>query len=158
MIDCVLYVFFFFSSRRRHTRCALVTGVQTCALPISVWTPALGAEAARGSEIAETTIEIGGHKGWARRVLRLIVRRQRTTTGDQLSLDDLDGWRFHSIVTNLPALFPPAEMLKAHHRLRGWFPHNTNPHLKEHFGQIHSPDIAKRHGGEEVMTYRTTSV
>src|SRR3546814_19468160 len=29
-LDCV-----FFSSRRRHTRCALVTGVQTCALPIS---------------------------------------------------------------------------------------------------------------------------
>src|SRR3546814_9852914 len=28
--------FFFFSSRRRHTRCALVTGVQTCALPISL--------------------------------------------------------------------------------------------------------------------------
>src|SRR3546814_18117956 len=28
---CIL----FFSSRRRHTRCALVTGVQTCALPIS---------------------------------------------------------------------------------------------------------------------------
>src|SRR3546814_5595665 len=27
-------LFFFFSSRRRHTRCALVTGVQTCALPI----------------------------------------------------------------------------------------------------------------------------
>src|SRR3546814_8617074 len=30
VVDC----FFFFSSRRRHTRCALVTGVQTCALPI----------------------------------------------------------------------------------------------------------------------------
>src|SRR3546814_9240738 len=27
-------IFFFVSSRRRHTRCALVTGVQTCALPI----------------------------------------------------------------------------------------------------------------------------
>src|SRR3546814_6102669 len=27
--------FVFFSSRRRHTSCALVTGVQTCALPIS---------------------------------------------------------------------------------------------------------------------------
>src|SRR3546814_4713114 len=26
---------FFFSSRSRHTRCELVTGVQTCALPIS---------------------------------------------------------------------------------------------------------------------------
>src|SRR3546814_8593112 len=35
----LLYVVFF-SSRRRHTRCALVTGVQTCALPIcsSHWT------------------------------------------------------------------------------------------------------------------------
>src|SRR3546814_12178962 len=38
---CLVYLFliissimFFFSSRRRHTRCALVTGVQTCALPI----------------------------------------------------------------------------------------------------------------------------
>src|SRR3546814_2661940 len=30
-----LFFLFFFSSRRRHTRCALVTGVQTCALPIS---------------------------------------------------------------------------------------------------------------------------
>src|SRR3546814_10965184 len=28
------FLLFFFSSRRRHTRCALVTGVQTCALPI----------------------------------------------------------------------------------------------------------------------------
>src|SRR3546814_3350583 len=35
MVECV---FFFFSSRRRHTRCALVTGVQTCALPICAMT------------------------------------------------------------------------------------------------------------------------
>src|SRR3546814_20914174 len=35
MLRYVYYIcFFFFSSRRRHTRCALVTGVQTCALPI----------------------------------------------------------------------------------------------------------------------------
>src|SRR3546814_8273078 len=32
---CVLYFFFFFSSRSKHTIVALVTGVQTCALPIS---------------------------------------------------------------------------------------------------------------------------
>src|SRR3546814_17471751 len=32
-------LFFFFSSRRRHTRCALVTGVQTCALPICFTLP-----------------------------------------------------------------------------------------------------------------------
>src|SRR3546814_8025963 len=31
---CGCVFFCFFSSRRRHTRCALVTGVQTCALPI----------------------------------------------------------------------------------------------------------------------------
>src|SRR3546814_16119622 len=34
MYVLIVYIFFF-SSRRRHTRCALVTGVQTCALPIS---------------------------------------------------------------------------------------------------------------------------
>src|SRR3546814_6124181 len=35
ILICMFAVeFFFFSSRRRHTRCALVTGVQTCALPI----------------------------------------------------------------------------------------------------------------------------
>src|SRR3546814_2674691 len=40
MVTCMrlailVVLVFFFSSRRRHTRCALVTGVQTCALPIS---------------------------------------------------------------------------------------------------------------------------
>src|SRR3546814_2290061 len=39
IFNCLYYsyvyicIMFFFSSRRRHTRCALVTGVQTCALP-----------------------------------------------------------------------------------------------------------------------------
>src|SRR3546814_2343086 len=33
---CLCFDLFFFSSRRRHTRCAVVTGVQTCALPIYV--------------------------------------------------------------------------------------------------------------------------
>src|SRR3546814_15240430 len=35
LLTFVYCLLFFFSSRRRHTRCALVTGVQTCALPIS---------------------------------------------------------------------------------------------------------------------------
>src|SRR3546814_7318738 len=34
MLFVLFCLVFFFSSRRRHTRCALVTGVQTCALPI----------------------------------------------------------------------------------------------------------------------------
>src|SRR3546814_13018850 len=40
LVVCLWFVFFF-SSRRRHTRCALVTGVQTCALPIYPLTPVL---------------------------------------------------------------------------------------------------------------------
>src|SRR3546814_9171682 len=43
----VFFFFFFFSSRRRHTRCALVTGVQTCALPIFA---ALGGTLAASSD------------------------------------------------------------------------------------------------------------
>src|SRR3546814_4200513 len=46
----MLYSVCFFSSRRRHTRCALVTGVQTCALPISLC--ALGVGQAYRSSIA----------------------------------------------------------------------------------------------------------
>src|SRR3546814_1473878 len=34
MLINTFVVIFVLSSRRRHTRCALVTGVQTCALPI----------------------------------------------------------------------------------------------------------------------------
>src|SRR3546814_6024382 len=49
---CVL--FFFFSSRRRHTRCALVTGVQTCALPIWTTEPDPGRGIGLGAEITAT--------------------------------------------------------------------------------------------------------
>src|SRR3546814_8253019 len=56
-------LFCFFSSRRRHTRCALVTGVQTCALPIyfpllmAVWklAPALAAGCSVVLKSAEQT-------------------------------------------------------------------------------------------------------
>src|SRR3546814_12661119 len=56
---------FFFSSRRRHTRCALVTGVQTCALPISLPIPTHG---------------ICGSRRWVRRADRypaLVLRVDR---------------------------------------------------------------------------------
>src|SRR3546814_7167697 len=45
---------FFFSIRRRHTRCALVTGVQTCALPIYLTVKGNDANVAGGVEIAGT--------------------------------------------------------------------------------------------------------
>src|SRR3546814_2659993 len=45
---------FFFSSRRRHTRCALVTGVQTCALPIfmGLWQASEGKVTFDGRQIS----------------------------------------------------------------------------------------------------------
>src|SRR3546814_13093985 len=46
---------FFFSSRRRHTRCALVTGVQTCALPIY-----LRRRHSRNSD-AQIAVDLAGH-------------------------------------------------------------------------------------------------
>src|SRR3546814_1977761 len=54
MVAGVLFGYFslfFFSIRRRHTRCALVTGVQTCALPISA---VLGGSAARDVFVTES--------------------------------------------------------------------------------------------------------
>src|SRR3546814_9078760 len=53
---------FFFSIRRRHTRCALVTGVQTCALPISGChrtRQAVGAAAIAPSLIERIRAELG---------------------------------------------------------------------------------------------------
>jgi hypothetical protein len=128
-------VFTVTAPQRSNIRTAILA---LAADPATRWVPALAAEAEKGSEIAETTIEIGRTKK-DRRLLRLIVRRQRTSAGDQLSLDDLDGWRFHAIVTNLPALFAPADEVEAHHRLRGGIPEDTIRQLKEDFGLIHAP-------------------
>src|SRR3546814_2608461 len=46
---------FFFSSRRRHTSCALVTGVQTCALPISRTAAAQAAFSTSGEMSAQSS-------------------------------------------------------------------------------------------------------
>src|SRR3546814_3115062 len=55
---------FFFSSRRRHTRCALVTGVQTCALPILTGIGALHVGAAIGSAVVgRRVVLVGGVEG-----------------------------------------------------------------------------------------------
>src|SRR3546814_1336471 len=82
---------FFFSSRRRHTRCALVTGVQTCALPICPVAPGTD-HAARGG---------GDHRGgWPLPVVvadegdppmnRLRARELSLGYGDRLVVEGLD--------------------------------------------------------------------
>src|SRR3546814_7965165 len=84
---------FFFSSRRRHTRCALVTGVQTCALPILpapkqvayrpvTWAlqsdGAVGAEMARGDEPKLVVYaESGASGGVASKLMFLAPGRYR---------------------------------------------------------------------------------
>src|SRR3546814_4514484 len=85
-----LVCLFFFSSRRRHTRCALVTGVQTCALPIclALWGGAHhrrralpapgrggGVPLARGHHH-----RAGAHRGRVRTVTGGPVRAQRART------------------------------------------------------------------------------
>src|SRR3546814_4101649 len=66
------FCMFFFSSRRRHTRCALVTGVQTCALPISgssIFHPESSrvARMASGGQhgLAQSLFQVGGNAGSA---------------------------------------------------------------------------------------------
>src|SRR3546814_16882529 len=56
---CVVFIFFF-SSRRRHTRCALVTGVQTCALPILGWQCCAGVAWSLSSEPAQEPVPTAG--------------------------------------------------------------------------------------------------
>src|SRR3546814_19800378 len=94
-------VFFFFSSRRRHTRCALVTGVQTCALPI--W-PAVAGDAGRGLFDPQAKASIlpvplhmqarGAGLAVPARELRQIADRKSVVEGKSVSVSvDLGGRR-----------------------------------------------------------------
>src|SRR3546814_2160407 len=62
---CVCIVILFFSSRRRHTRCALVTGVQTCALPIYAFAfTHLGDTSKQGKNLSEgESMHVGREAG-----------------------------------------------------------------------------------------------
>src|SRR3546814_19733229 len=66
---------FFFSSRRRHTRCALVTGVQTCALPIfAAWFALPATMHWIGLLLLLASGILGGLLiGWHRRLGRVII-------------------------------------------------------------------------------------
>src|SRR3546814_2673326 len=85
-----MYVFFF-SSRRRHTRCALVTGVQTCALPI--WSVVALWDIAAVS-IAERQLQFP--PGFARADVDLALLRERFLPYSNTSLYSDDAFR-HSL-------------------------------------------------------------
>src|SRR3546814_8533914 len=89
MCDYV-FVCFFFSSRRRHTRCALVTGVQTCALPIYPLRIESGLDRSQCVELR------GGGQTPQFRALHLtdaMFSRNRSAPGDDLIVDKgADDW------------------------------------------------------------------
>src|SRR3546814_9720845 len=79
----------FFSSRRRHTRCALVTGVQTCALPI--WRGPLRLRPIVGDHAAVEGADMPRH-GSAPAVIAAIENHasERRGVGDALVIVDGD--------------------------------------------------------------------
>jgi hypothetical protein len=104
--------------------------------PDTVWVPAEGNETGKGSQIAETTTTLLG------RTLRLIVRRQPRRSGEQLAFDDLDGWRLHTIITNIGTDRMTAAAVEAHHRLRGGIRRGHHPRAEERLRDDPRPGAA----------------
>src|SRR3546814_1315195 len=90
--------YFFFASRRRHTRCALVTGVQTCALPIC--SSVLGCSSVSGfwRKGSKDHVDIDDTPGQQRdgeRILPLIaaiIDQSAANAGGQVMPDRIDLW------------------------------------------------------------------
>src|SRR3546814_10814430 len=103
-VRVVMCVVFFFSSRRRHTRCALVTGVQTCALPI--WSDLGGWDAVwshAGPDAAGVTVGGGA---------------TAIDCSDTLLRSDSDGMELVGI--GLSNIIAVAKIGRASGRERGW--------------------------------------
>src|SRR3546814_6318904 len=79
---------FFFSSRRRHTRCALVTGVQTCALPISKIAPFIRLVEAIEHEVEGETYKLSDLQ--VRAILDLRLHRLTALGRDEIG-NELQG-------------------------------------------------------------------
>src|SRR3546814_5240390 len=91
------FLCFFFSSRRRHTRCALVTGVQTCALPIYA---AFAQLDARLSD--QLTMSIGGR--YTNEQRELTDGTTFTTLADGTVLGPIQGVLASMKALNLPTI------------------------------------------------------
>src|ERR1051325_2054418 len=92
MVVLLFLVVFFFSSRRRHTRLRTVTGVQTCALPISappggrdrVWRRVRQQQTDDGHVgLRDGAGEDGRIGVWGRRVARAESKSEREGTGQR---------------------------------------------------------------------------
>src|SRR3546814_1422345 len=83
---------FFFSSRRRHTRCALVTGVQTCALPIWIIQAMVGHFSVNGAPDGGPTrlglamVDIGTGLYACNAIMMALYERQRSGQGQYIDM------------------------------------------------------------------------
>src|SRR3546814_10443373 len=84
------FCFLFFSSSRRHTRCALVTGVQTCALPIS-FNVSVWARFAQPSRLAWAASDAIAEDiaGAVTNAAPALLKAARPMVGDRISAPDL---------------------------------------------------------------------
>src|SRR3546814_3932706 len=87
-------VLFFFSSRRRHTRCALVTGVQTCALPIFETGTGTGYHAAVLAKLADRVYSAEVVAPLAEQAAATL-RRLGYDNVEVMHSDGYYGWREH---------------------------------------------------------------
>src|SRR3546814_5763514 len=115
---------FFFSSRRRHTRCALVTGVQTCALPISSVTECdrIGALLIVRSELVPLTGPLPSGTGVPGRFNRSVARSK-------------------SVITSWPAIVPSFPLPPSVGRLSPALKTNLSlpaPRSEEHTSELQS--------------------
>src|SRR3546814_4774773 len=83
---------FFFSSRRRHTICALVTGVQTCALPISAADTSANKADDRANKEKETAalldmVEVRGFRASVETAIA--AKRDSTSIVEVISAEDI---------------------------------------------------------------------
>src|SRR3546814_14805476 len=120
--------FLFFSSRGRHARCALVTGVQTCALPISPPPAPPPGRYRGGGPAARSVVGPGGPRSEERRAGKECVRtcRSRWSTY-HLKKKSVDSRGLHNMsqttkinhtntnpLSNIPQYQQSLQLLNAH--------------------------------------------
>src|SRR3546814_20927649 len=115
------------SSRRRHTRCALVTGVQTCALPISV----------RGNgKIIQELEAIFRGAGWN------VIKVVWGSKWDELLAQDRDGVLLNKMNSTVDGDFQrDATESVAYAREQFFGPDPTTPTMVEHHSRCEIPNL-----------------
>src|SRR3546814_9045989 len=120
---CFLFIVcFFFSSRRRHTRCALVTGVQTCALPISMAEEELDLNSLNDDELVQQMHDdlYDGLKEEIEEGVNILLKRGWTPY-DTLTKALVEGMRIVGIDFRDGILFVPEVLLAANAMKAGLF-------------------------------------